>query len=576
MRSELKVAIGQYSDRGVKPLNQDFHGVVEPTGSVLEVKGITVALADGISSSEVSQIASETAVSSFLGDYYSTSESWSVKNAVLRVLQATNSWLFSQNRNSAYRRDLDKGYVCTFSALVLKSTTAHIFHVGDTRVYRVEGSSLEPLTEDHRLWVSSEKSHLSRALGIRDYLDIDYQSLQCEIGDVFVLATDGVYEFVAESFVTLTIHHHQDDLDQAAKIIVEAAIEQGSDDNLTIQIVRIDELPLRNMNEAQEQAQYLPFPPELRPRMTFDGYNIQRILHRSSRSKVYLAQDIETDETVVLKVPAVTMQDDPGFLDSFVLEEWVARKLDSPHLLKAPKLTRSRHYLYSVMEYVDGQTLAQWMIDNPKPDLETVRNLVGQIAKGLQVMHRQEMLHQDVRPANVLIDHSGTVKLIDFGSAYVAGMVEAGAGSEASTFPGTVQYSAPEYFIGEPVSSASDLFSLGVIAHQLLSGRLPYGTGISKCQSRSQLIKLSYSSVLESRQEIPVWVDETIKKAVHLDAHKRYHELSEFTYDLRHPNKAYTRKLQVPLMARDPVRFWQGISLSLLLIVIYLLAKPHF
>lgn len=576
MRSQLKVAIGQYSDRGVKPLNQDFHGVVSPTGSVLNDKGITIALADGISSSDVSQIASETAVSSFLSDYYSTSESWSVKNSVLRVLQATNSWLFSQNRSGAYRHNLDRGYVCTFSALVLKSTTAHIFHVGDTRIYRVAGSALEPLTEDHRLWVSSEKSHLSRALGIRDYLDIDYQSLQFEMGDVFVLATDGVYEFVAESFVTLAIHQHQDDLNQAAKIIVEEAIEQGSDDNLTIQIVRIDELPLRNMDEAQEQAQRLPFPPELRPRMDFDGYAIQRVLHSSSRSKVYLAQDRESGETVVLKVPAVTMQQDPGFLDSFVLEEWVARKLDSPHLLKAPKLTRSRNYLYSVMEYVDGQTLAQWMIDNPKPDLETVRNVIGQIAKGLQVMHRQEMLHQDLRPANVLIDQSGTIKLIDFGSAYVAGMVETNAGPEQSTFPGTVQYSAPEYFIGESVSSASDLFSLGVIAYQLLSGQLPYGVGVSKCQSRSQLIRLSYHSVLEARKELPAWVDETLKKAVHLDAGKRYHELSEFNYDLRHPNKAYKNKLQTPLIERNPLRFWQAMSLCLLLIVIYLLAKPYF
>src|SRR4051812_31427458 len=154
MASALKVSVGQHSDKGRKEVNQDFHGVLIPTEPLLTSKGIAIALADGIGSSEVSQIASEFAVGGLLEDYYCTSEAWSVKKSVERVLTATNSWLHSKTRQSPYRYEQDKGYVCTLSALVLKGATAHVFHVGDSRIYRVAGDSLEQLTQDHRVWVS--------------------------------------------------------------------------------------------------------------------------------------------------------------------------------------------------------------------------------------------------------------------------------------------------------------------------------------------------------------------------------------------------------------------------------------
>src|SRR5664279_1202046 len=227
MPGELKLSVGQYSDKGRKATNQDFHGVVIPKEPLLSLKGIAIALADGISSSNVSQIASESSVKSFLTDYYCTSESWSVKTSVQRVLAATNSWLYSQTRRSQYSYDKDKGYVCTLSAIVIKSTTAHIFHIGDSRIYRLAGNTLEQLTDDHRVVISSEQSYLSRALGINPQIEIDYQALRIESGDVFLLATDGVYEHVGTRFVANAINDNPGDLDAAAKIIVEQAFQQG-------------------------------------------------------------------------------------------------------------------------------------------------------------------------------------------------------------------------------------------------------------------------------------------------------------------------------------------------------------
>jgi serine/threonine protein phosphatase PrpC/predicted Ser/Thr protein kinase len=575
MPRELRISVGQHSDKGRKETNQDFHGILIPTEPLLSLKGIAVVLADGISSSSVSQVASESAVKSFLTDYYCTSESWSVKTSAHRVLAATNSWLHAQTRRSQYSYDRDKGYVCTLSAMVIKSATAHIFHVGDSRIYRVAGNTLEQLTEDHRVVVSSEQSYLSRALGINPQIEIDYQALQLESGDVFLLATDGVYEHVSPRFVANAIKDNPQYLDRAARVIVEQALQQGSADNLTVQIVRIDQVPDGEAGEVFGQSSELPLPPLLEARMMFDGYRIVRELHGSSRSHIYLAVDGETDVLVAIKIPSIDLRDDPAYLRRFMMEEWVARRVDSPHVLKPRLHSRKRNYLYVVTEFIDGQTLTQWMIDHPRPDLETVRGMVEQIARGLRAFHRKEMLHQDLRPDNIMIDKTGTAKIIDFGSTGIAGVVEAESPAGHRDVLGTAQYTAPECLQGEGGSPRSDLFSLGVITYQMLTGKLPYGAGMARARTKSQFSRLKYRSAADDNPDVPPWIDGALRRAVNPDPYKRYESLSEYTFDLRHPNAGYLDSAHTPLIERNPLLFWKGTTAILALIIIALLAAHH-
>jgi serine/threonine protein phosphatase PrpC/aminoglycoside phosphotransferase len=572
MARELKISIGQHSDKGRKESNQDFHGAMIPEPPVLGAKGIAVALADGISSSSVGRVASESAVKGFLTDYYCTSDAWSVKTSAQRVIDATNSWLHAQSRRGPDPYDRDKGYVCTFSAMVLKSATAHLFHVGDSRIYRVAGHALEQLTEDHRVVVSSQETYLGRALGINSKVEIDYRPVPLEQGDVFVQATDGVCERLSARAVVQALKDHANDLDGAAKAIVAEAYKQGSGDNLTIQIVRVDQLPDGEAGEIVEQASSLPLPPLLEPRQQFDGYRIVRQLHGSSRSHVYLAVDEETQEVVALKIPSIDLRGDPSYLRQFMMEEWVARRIDSAHVLKARLPSRKRNYLYSVTEFVDGRTLDQWMVDNPRPDIETVRDIVEQIARGLRAFHRLEMLHRDLRPQNVMIDKTGTVKIIDFGSTRVAGVAEAEPAVDREVVPGTFQYTAPEYFLGEGGTPRSDLYSLGVVAYQMLTGRLPYGARMAQARTRAQQRSAPYMSALEGDHGIPAWIDGVLRKAVHPDPAKRYEELSELVYDLRHPNETFLKSATAPLIERNPLLFWKGLSFVLGCAVMALLA----
>lgn len=576
MDNQLRISVGQYSDKGRKQANQDFHGIYIPAEPQLSSKGIAIALADGISSSDVSHIASESAVTSFLEDYYCTSDAWSVKTSAERVLVATNSWLYSQTQQSQGRYDKDRGYVCTLSAMVIKSTTAHIFHVGDTRIYRLYGNALEQLTNDHRVWVSREQSYLGRALGIDSHLEIDYRTFQVDAGDIFLLATDGVYEHVDAHFISTAVAGCEGDLDIAAKAIAEEAWRRGSTDNLTVQLVKVENLPQPQANEMYRQLAELPFPPILEARMEFDGYKIIREVRGSSRSHVYLAVDGETGNVVILKTLSIDLQGDPAAVERFLMEEWVARRINSAHVLKPCLQTRKRNFIYLVTEFIDGRTLAQWMIDHPKPDLEAVRGIIDQIAKGLRAFHRLEILHQDLRPENIMIDNTGTVKIIDFGSTRVAGLMETAMPVEQNHLLGAALYAAPEYFLGEAGSSRSDMFSLGVITYQMLTGKQPYGAEVPKSTTKAAQRKLSYTPARHYSRALPAWVDEAIRKAVHPDPDKRYEDLSEFVFDLQRPNKDFLRKTLPPLIERNPVVFWKSVSFTLMGVIVLLALKSAF
>jgi len=225
------------------------------------------------------------------------------------------------------------------------------------------------------------------------------------------------------------------------------------------------------------------------------------------------------------------------------------------------------------MEYIDGQTLSQWMVDHPKPSLDSVRDMVQQIAKGLQAFHRKEMLHQDLRPENIMIDRGGTVKIIDFGAVHVAGLAEAAQRPRADAIVGSLQYTAPEYFIGDGGTPQSDLFALAVLTYQMLTGQLPYGLQVTRLRGAHDLGKLDYSAVRTHRPDLPPWLDSVLRQALHPRPARRHEALSAFVQDLQQPAARHLASARKPWIERDPARFWRGLSVLLGLIVVALLAR---
>ena len=551
----LQIEIGQHSIAGRKPRNDDSYGVVIPDDRTLQTKGIAIAIADGMSSCEAAKEASETCVRSFLEDYYATPESWTVKRSVATVLKAVNGWLYAQGQ----RREFDeRGLVSTFSGIVLRQGSAHLFHAGDSRIWRLRGSTLEQLTIDHRLRLSGGLEHLSRAMGINQNLEIDYRLEPLAKGDIFVLTTDGIHDVLTTPDIVKSITDSRDNLNSAVTHLVKLAHKKGSVDNLTVQIFSISECGDADAETLQDITARLPFPPTFVGGETLDGYSIIRPISESSRGQVYLAKDNHSAGIVAIKTPSQNFEDDPSYINSFAREEWIGRLIASPNVLKIFTPQKQPTSLYHVTEYFDGKTLQQWMLDNPKPDLEKVRSIVEQIVLGLRAMHRKDILHLDLKPANVMIDAQGLVKLIDFGSSLAASTAE----DSPNTIPaGTADYAAPEHLLGTKPSSLSDIFSLGVIAYEMLTGYLPYGGGI---KSAAQIARLQYLPAKTRRKDIPDWIDAALEEAVQVTPQRRTEVLSAFVENLRKPNTGLKMARDKPLLERNPLLFWKMLSFMLL------------
>jgi len=562
MAASLKISSGEYSTAGVKAQNEDNCGVQVPAEPLLTTKGICAAIADGMSGSDAGKEASDACISGFLRDYYSTPESWTTKTSAQKVLGSLNSWLHSQGQR---QYGSHKGMVSTFSTIVFKSNTAYVFHIGDTRIYRLRNNELSLLTKDHRFDISDDKSYLTRAMGIDVHIDIDYKAVPTEPNDLYMLSTDGVHEFITDNVIQ-KILTKETTLAQRAQEIVEAAAGNNSNDNLTCLLIKLESLPTENEDEFYEKLTALPFPPPLEPGMILDGYKIIRHLFSNKRTELYLAHDTELDTHVVIKAPSVNYTDDPHYINSFLLEEWAGRRINNNHVLNVFEMPRKRTALYYITEYLQGTTLRQWMSDNPRPSLSQVRNFIRQIAQGLRAFHRQEMVHQDLKPENIIVDKHGTLKIIDFGSTKIPGIEEIHTPIDTTILQGTEDYTAPEYHLGEQATNRTDIFSLGVIAYELLTGHIPYG----KALSAKNLRKLNYIPVKQFRPEIPFWVDKAIQKSVNINPEQRFPILSEFVFALNAPTK-FSQQEHIPLIQSNPVRFWKGLSIILLLSNILLL-----
>lgn len=547
------------SESGPRSYNDDAVATHQAKGSDLRYRGSLLAIADGVGSAEAGGAAARAAVGGFISDYYSTPDSWSVRQAAARVLHALNGWLY---RQSGGADEVQQGWLTTFSAVVFKGSTAHLIHIGDSRIYRLRNGKLECLTKDHSRALGPGRTFLSRALGMDAHIDVDYRREPLEVGDLFCVTTDGVHDFLPPTQFTELLHRHQLD---AAQPLIDTALSNGSTDNLSLALCQINQLEAQDADDLILATSQLPFPPPLRPGNSIDGYEVLQELHASSRSYLYLVRDIESGELRALKAPSENFSDDPAYIERFIAEEWTGRRLDHPGIVKVFPPKNARRFLYHILEYVDGQNLRQWIQLNPEPPLDQVRNQVQQLVSALRRLQRLEIVHGDLKPENIMVDSLGRLKLIDLGGANAAGLQEL-LHYQDSAPPGSKNYCAPEYFFGDAASHRSDIFSLGVIAYELLTGHYPYkerfGSNHYQLQSYASM---RYISARQHREDLPEWIDGALRKACAADPKIRYPALSEFVHDLSTPNKKFANDEKPPLMERDPLLFWQMVAVLAIL-----------
>ena len=569
LSSSLRVSFTQLSEAGAKQDNQDTVGARIPDGALLTHKGIAMVVADGVSSSLAAKQASQAAVTGFLSDYYATPETWRTQTSASRVIQALNRHLWSLSRNSV----LQEGYLTTFSSLILKADTGFVFHVGDSRIYRLREGMLERLTRDHNQRIDRKTTYLTRALGADPALEIDIDTFELEAGDLYLLTTDGIHDLLTDQEIQALSEAWLAEPEQLARHLLDAALARGSQDNLSVQVCRIDSKGTMSRDDSVQALAQLPFPPVLEVGQNLDGLTVKAILHESERSQIY---KVTTDNgrMLAMKTPSSRYEDDPAYIERFVQESWIGSRINNPHVVRVVESARARSCLYYLTEFIAGPTLAELIRQRAPFAVPDALEIIEQLIRGVRAMHRRETLHQDLKPANIMMGRGGAV-IVDFGSCAVAGLAEVKAPFMRDKVLGTLEYSAPEHRTGNKPGEAADQFSLGVICYEMLTGKKPYGNRYAEVTNPKTLQSLTYIPASGINPLVPAWLDKAIEKSVSLSPLRRYEALSEWLTDLRRPNPEWLSLREQPLIERDPLRFWKscaavGWALSLVLLFLVL------
>jgi serine/threonine protein kinase/serine/threonine protein phosphatase PrpC len=566
IKNELIVSFGGNTSKGIKDVNQDAFAALNTKTSEKEIKGVVACLADGCSSAKKAKEAAQLSVTYFINEYLNTPDSWAVKKSVSKVLTSLNQWLYSQSAHQNYIGQRQADWMTTFSAIILKSTTGYIFHLGDTRVTRLRGKDMEPLTRDHKV-----NDSLTKALGAELHQEVDV--VQCELkqGDIYILTCDGVHDVLSQTDIASEINK-QSNLELAAQHITQLAINKGSTDNVTCLLVKIDQLPEQNLEELYRSLTMRKIPNSLSVGQTIDQYTVIRKLHASARSHIYLVQESAQQPPVVLKAPSINFEEDIHYLQGFIREGWVGQRINHPNVMKVLSTAPESRFLYHICEYMDGQTLADFKHDVPYLEITQVRSIIEQIVQALRAFQRLDMVHRDLKLDNVMIDAHGKITLIDYGTVSVGAMDESVHQIADECPQGTADYTAPETLLTMHADFKSDLFSLGVIAYELLCSKLPY-----KPLSANQVAPKDYShwqyiSIRSHRADIPFWLDQALMKALAPKPELRYQAFSEFIYDINKPNPNLEGTInKTSLLKRDPILVWKSISMFLFVILIFVL-----
>ncbi|GAA0784498.1 MULTISPECIES: bifunctional protein-serine/threonine kinase/phosphatase [Pseudomonadati] len=570
--NQLNIHVGQASDKGVKTSNEDAVGIRIPSGVMLSTKGIVSVISDGVSTAENGAQASAISVSNFISDYYSTPDTWSVQTSSNKVLTSLNRWLYGLGQDY---RDARRGYVCTFSALVFKSCTAHMLHVGDSRVYRFRAGELLKLSRDHSTSISETQHYLTRALGMDVNLEVDYKAISLQEGDVFLLTTDGIHDVLTDhemsQFLLGFMHKNPQLSDQQCEQfcdqLIHKALQLQSKDNLSAQLLYVARLPSQAIDDVYQRLASKPFPPPMNVGMKIDGYQVTHIVHQSQRSQVYRVVN-QNGTAFCMKTPSVNYLDDAAYIERFMLESWVGNRINSQYVVSLAELQQPKSALYYLTEFLDGVSLAEWLVHHKKAPVEDVLRLMKQIELGVRAFHRKETLHQDLKPDNIFITRQNTVKIIDFGSCYIKGIAEISTPLIRDQILGTADYSAPEVILGYQPDGRADLFSIAVIAFEMLAGELPFKGQLAKCHTRQDFLKLDYVGVHQLNPMVPEWMDSVLKQAMSIESTFRQADTCEFIHQLSTPKQERAMKVNVPFIDRNPLKFWQVTSIILFLLLV--------
>ena len=561
MRSPaLQIASGYATLTGKRERNEDFVGMVLPGEPELSSKGILLAIADGVSGSGGGREASEYTVRGLLSDYYATPDDWAAPVAIDRVIHAINRWLIAQ---SAAHPERD-GMATTLATLSLRRRHYTVAHVGDSRVYLLRDSKLTRLTTDH-VWDRPEMRHvLTRAIGLDHRVSLDYGEGELQNGDRFLMVTDGIWQVLSDNTLALRLGECVNP-EQTAQLLCDAALEAGSQDNVSAAIAEILQLPDAELTDSQADLQALSPPPRLKIGAQINGYRILEILHESRVTLLYKVCDEQNGNVYVLKTLTPEMADDENERAAIAHEEWLMRRAVARFFPQyVPVKPERRAYLYFLMTWHEGATLQQQLDADVHFTVPELLQHAAKLTRGVGALHRRDILHRDIKPANIHLGNDGELRILDLGVAI--------SGDEPSDHTrdqaGTPSFIAPEQYDGATPSTQMDLYAVGVTLYHLLTRKYPYGEiePFQRPKFGEPIPPTRY------RPDIPPWFENLLLKAVARDPAQRFETADEMLLALeRGAARPLPAPRPMPLGERNPIAFWRGVAIASVVVNVVLL-----
>lgn len=554
---QLSVQTGFASLQGRRDDNQDFGGFTLPGGKDLALRGLVVAVADGIGGVKGGRMAAETCVRLFLDGFYSLPETLGAEQLASRCLNAANSWIHAIGQ----RDPALAGMATTFTALILHNRQACLIHVGDSRLYRLRGNRLDRLTNDHTFKNPDMDHVLYRAVGIEQTLCADCAMHALEAHDRFLLCSDGLTAGLRENDIRNLLLERRSP-ESSAKDLAQLAYEQGSQDNITALVVDVLSLPAPNRSALEASIGVLPLLELPVAGQTIDGFALEKSIASGRYSRLFLAEDLHNQRRVVLKFPHPRVADEQAYYSAFLREAWIGARVHSPWVAEVIELPPERQSrLYSVQPYYAGETLEQRIQRSGLITLNAGVDIALRLCKGLHALHRQRIIHRDIKPDNILLLDDGGLKLLDMGVARLPAWDEL----PDAAIPGTASYMAPEQFKGVSGTEATDVFAVGVSLYRMFAqGGYPYGEIEPFSTPRYHNPP---KSLAVFRPDLPIWLDGILSHALAIDPKERYADIMELVYDLENglAKGGQVKQCKRSLHEQNPLLFWKCISLALLL-----------
>jgi len=546
----VKLTYAQVSLTGpVRPHNEDCLGFWDSADENEQAtRGAIAIVADGLGGHGNGEVASQLAVETAIRIFCEAAPATTDNQLLSRIFKAANLAVYDAGMHGGGTTRM----ATTLTVSRFRRKEIAVGHVGDSRSYLIRQHQISQLTSDHtyaamqlkmsliskaEAAASEMRNMLTRSIGHDPTVQVDYSRHVLRSGDLIVQCTDGLHGSVAEHEILDAVNRMRPSA--ACEHLTQLAEKRGSQDNISVQIVRVENVP--RVGYYRGAVAYLATPAvpasaDVQAGQVLDErFEILDVINRSAMSSVFKATDLTTGRHVALKVPLPNLEGDPGAFSRFQREEEIGRSLDNPSVLKIlPVDDKEKSRPYIAMELLEGQTLEQRMQQTRAfPEDEALR-IVSHVCDALGYLHEHEIVHRDLKPQNIMLCNDGSLRIMDFGIAKAGASKRLTFGGFSPTM-GTPDYMAPEQVKGQRGDERTDLYSLGAILYEMLTGHVPFEAPNAFAVMNARLVgdppaPRSYNPALRPQ------VEEIILHAMAREPANRYESAKAMKADLDHPD----------------------------------------